>query len=205
MRGLNRALRRLPEWAVWLLGAIPLALLVADIVTGNLGIDPVRDVEHRLGRTALYFLMGSLAVTPALRILRLNAMKFRRALGLLAFSYAVLHVAAWVALDMGFLWGQMGRDVLKRPYLVMGMIAVVILLALAVTSNRASIRRMGRGWHWLHRLSYAAVVLACLHWLYALKLWGAWPLGVAAVILLLLVLRIPARRLMESFSPRKFV
>ena len=82
VQGLNRALRHVPVWAVWLAGLIPLALLVWDTVQGHLGVDPVRDIEHRLGRTAIYFLIATLAVTPLLRITRISLMRFRRALGL---------------------------------------------------------------------------------------------------------------------------
>ena len=124
----------------------PLALLVWDTVQGHLGVDPVRDIEHRLGRTALYFLIATLCVTPLLRLARLNVMRFRQALGLICFTYVGCHVAAWVVFDMGFLWGQMVRDVVKRPYLIFGMLALVMLAALALTSNRLSIRRMGAGW-----------------------------------------------------------
>ncbi|WBU52969.1 sulfite oxidase heme-binding subunit YedZ [Paracoccus sp. SCSIO 75233] len=191
MQRVNQLLRRIPGWAVWLVGALPLALLIYDVFAGRLGVDPVRDIEHRLGRTALYFLIGSLAVTPVRRIFRINATHLRRALGLLCFSYAALHMAAWVVFDMGLLWSQMLKDVLKRPYLLFGMLSLLILIALAVTSNRISIRRMGRNWQKLHKLVYAAAILACLHWLWALKLWSGWPLFCTGLILFLLALRLP--------------
>lgn len=186
----NRWLRRVPVWAVWLAGAIPLALLVYDTLTGRLGIDPVRDIEHRLGRTALYFLIASLVVTPLLRLGRVNLMRFRRALGLLCFCYAALHLLAWVVFDMGFRWGQMGGDIIKRPWLTLGMGAFVILTILAVTSNGFSVRRLGNRWRTIHRLVYAAAILASIHWLLSLKLWSAWPLTCVAAILVLLVLRL---------------
>lgn len=189
MQQLNATLRRVPEWAVWLVGSLPLILLTADVLTGNLGVDPIRDIEHRLGRTALYFLIGSLMVTPVRRLFRLNAMHLRRAIGLLSFSYAVLHLGAWVLFDMGLLWGQMLRDVIKRPYLIFGMGAFVILLILALTSNRFSIRRLGANWRKLHRLVYLAAILASLHWLWALKLLSSWPVICTAAILLLLLYR----------------
>lgn len=188
---LNGWLRRLPVWAVWLGGMIPLALLVWDMLTGGLGVDPVRDIEHRLGRTALYFLLATLAVTPLLRLMRLNLMRFRQALGLICFAYVGCHLLAWVVFDMGFLWAQMLRDIVKRPYLVFGMLAFAMLLALAITSNRFSIRRMGRNWRRLHRLIYPAAVLAAIHWLWALKVWESWPLTILGAILVLLSLRLP--------------
>lgn len=189
MQRVNGYLRRIPEWAVWLAGALPLALLAYDTLTGGLGVDPIRDIEHRLGRTALYFLIGSLTITPVRKLFRINATHLRRALGLLAFSYAVLHLLAWVVFDMGLLWLQMLKDVVKRPYLIFGMTAFVILVILAVTSNRYSIRRLGRRWGRLHKLVYAAAILACLHWVWALKLWGPWPLFCTGLILGLLLVR----------------
>lgn len=191
MQRVNAVLRRIPEWAVWVAGGLPLALLVYDTLTGGLGVDPVRDIEHRLGRTALYFLIATLAVTPIRHLFKINLIHLRRALGLLSFSYALLHLLAWVVFDMGLLWAQMLQDVLKRPYLIFGMLAFVILILLAVTSNRFSIRRLGRNWLRLHKLIYVAAVLACLHWLWALKLWTSWPLSCAAAILVLLMLRLP--------------
>lgn len=191
MQRLNGWLRRLPIWAVWLAAMLPLALLVWDTLSSGLGVDPVRDIEHRLGRTALYFLLATLAVTPLLRLARLNLLRFRQALGLICFAYLGCHLLAWAVFDMGLLWAQMLKDVLKRPYLVFGMLAFILLLALAVTSNRLSIRRMGRNWRRLHRLIYPAAVLAALHWLWALKVWESGPLTILGAILALLALRLP--------------
>jgi len=200
---LNRWFRKLPVWVVWALGAIPLALLVWDVLHGNLGIDPVRDIEHRLGRTALYLLIGTLAVTPLLRLTRINLMRFRQAVGLICFSYVILHLSAWVVFDMAFLWAQMLKDVVKRPYLIFGMLAFLMLLALAVTSNRLSMRRMGAGWRRLHRLIYPAALLAALHWIWALKLWESKPLLMLAAILALLALRLLwILRLRSRSAPR---
>lgn len=188
---LNQYLRRVPVWALWLAGAIPLALLVWDTFTGGLGVEPVRDIEHRLGRTALYFLIATLSVTPLLRITRINLMRFRRALGLISFSYAVLHVASWISMEMGFLWGQMLQDVIKRPYLIFGMSAFLMLTVLAITSNNASIRRLGgAGWRRLHKLTYPAILLVSVHWIWALKVWEPKPLAILTVILVLLALRV---------------
>ena len=190
-------IRRLPTGVVWGLGALPLALLVWDTLAGNLGVDPVRDIEHRLGRTAVYFLLASLCVTPVLRIARINLMKFRRPLGLLAASYAGLHLLAWAILDMGLWWSQMRRDIAKRPYLTIGMAALVILLVLAATSSNAAIRRIGAmRWRGLHRWVYLAAPLAVFHWLLAYKIWPAKPVVILAGVAILLALRLP--RLQEK-------
>ena len=199
-------MRRLPIGAVWLAGALPLALLVWDTLGNRLGADPVVRIEHRLGRTALYFLIASLCVTPLLRLARVNLVRFRRPLGLLAFSYAVLHVAAWVVLDMGLLWGQLLRDVVKRPYLVVGMTGFAILTAMAATSSDAAIRRLGaRRWKALHRGAYVAVSLAILHWLWAYKLWPDKAVAIGAGVALILALRLPVvQRLARSLIKKPF-
>ncbi|MBC9246051.1 protein-methionine-sulfoxide reductase heme-binding subunit MsrQ [Paracoccus sp. 11-3] len=190
-RKINDALRRLPVWAVWIAGLIPLALLIWDTLNGRVGVDPVAGIEHRLGRTAIYFLIGGLAVTPLLRLTGISLMRFRRAIGLLCFTYAMLHVLAWISMDMGFLWAQMARDVVKRPYLLFGMLAFAMLIPLAITSNNLSIRRMGGlGWRRLHRLVYAAAPLAALHWIWVKKTLPLTPAAWMAVILVLLLVRI---------------
>ncbi|GLS81927.1 sulfite oxidase heme-binding subunit YedZ [Paracoccus marinus] len=192
VRDLADRLRRLPNGIVWLLGAIPLALLVWDIFTGGLGIDPVRDIEHRLGRTALYFVIGSLCFTPALRLFRINLVKFRRPVGLVAFSYAALHFATWIVLDMGFLWSQIVADIVKRPYLILGMIALTILTVMAVTSGNRVLRKLGPvRWRRIHRMIYAAAPIAVLHWLISHKIWPVWGITMGTAVLLLLALRVP--------------
>lgn len=190
-QGANAALRYLPRGAVWAAGAVPLGLLLWDLWRGALGVDPVRMIEHRTGRTAIYFLLATLCVTPLLRFARVNAIRFRRPLGLLAFCYAVLHLAAWAALDMGLFWGQALRDVIKRPYLLAGMGALVILAILAATSADSALRRLGAArWRTIHRGIYVAAPLAGLHWLLSQKVPGPKSLAVTGAILGLLALRL---------------
>ena len=204
IRTINDTLRRIPVWAVWLAGAVPFAVLMWDILTGGLGVDPVQEVEHRLGRTALYFLVGGLAVTPLLRLTGVSLMRFRRAIGVICFAYALPHVLAWVVLDMGLLWGQMGRDILKRPYLLFGMGAFLILLALAVTSNNLALRRMGgQAWRRLHMLVYGGAILAAMHWLWAIKVNEVAPILWAAIIGVLLASRLVIRRAMPWTRPQR--
>lgn len=185
-------MRRVPIPLVWLAGAVPLALLIADTLGNRLGADPVVAIEHRLGRTALYFIIASLTITPLMRLGRINLIRYRRALGLLGFSYALLHVAAWVVLDMGLLWGQILRDVVKRPYLIVGMAAFLILLVMAATSSDSAIRRLGaRRWKTLHRAIYAGVLLGILHWLWAYKLWPDKAVAIGVGVVVILALRLP--------------
>lgn len=205
-RWLNTQARRVPEWAVWLGGALPLALAIWDAVQGRLGVDPVAALEHRLGRTAIYFLIASLAVTPLIRFAKVNLVPFRRALGLLSFTYAALHVAVWVVLDMGLRWEQLLRDIVKRPYLLFGAGALLILFALAITSNKASIRKLGgAGWKRLHRAVYAAAILAALHWLWVGKVWHPKPMLWAGVILAILAVRLLPRPTKTPRAAKKIV
>lgn len=204
MRRINDGLRRIPIPLVWLAGAIPFALLVFDVVTGAIGVDPIAKIEHRLGQTALYFLVASLAVTPLLRLTGISLMRFRRALGVICFAYALPHVLTWVVLDMGFLWAQMAQDIVKRPYLLVGMTAFVLLLPLAVTSNNLSIRRMGgQGWRRLHKLVYLAAPLVALHWIWAAKVNERAPSFWMAVILILLASRVVIPRPLAWTRPRR--
>lgn len=192
---LNGALRRLPSWAVYLAGTAPFLWLVWRGVTDALGADPVREVEHSLGKTALWFLVGGLAVTPARRFLGVNLLRYRRALGLLGFAYVLLHVASWFTLDMGLLWRQALSDLWLRRYLLFGTAALVLLVPLAATSNGASIRRLGPDWRRLHRLVYPAVALGVIHYLWQMKVISGegwiWA-GIAAALLCMRLL--PSRR-----------
>lgn len=166
---LNSSLRRVPPGWVYLAGLIPLAWVIWLTVSGGIGIDPVKEIEHRLGKIALWFLIGGLAITPLRRLAGLNLIRYRRAVGLLAFFYLALHLMAWVVLDMGLLWEQAARDLIKRPYLYLGMAGLLLLLPLALTSNNASVRRLGMNWRRLHWLVYPGVGFGILHYLWQMK------------------------------------
>ncbi|MBE2277885.1 MAG: protein-methionine-sulfoxide reductase heme-binding subunit MsrQ [Rhodobacteraceae bacterium] len=195
---LNRTLRRVPGWTVYLAGLLPLAWIVWLMLTGGLGVDPVREIEHRLGKIALWFLLGGLAITPLRRLAGLNLLRFRRAVGLLGFFYVALHLVAWLWLDMGLLWSQAAVDLVKRPYLLFGITAFVLLIPLALTSNDAAVRRLGPGWRRLHRLVYPAVGLGMVHYLWQMKVitGEGWIWAGAATALL--VLRFRPRRVMQG-------
>ena len=188
---LHRALRPLRPWMLYAAGALPALLLVWQIYTGDLGVDPVKTIEHRLGEVALQFLVAGLCITPLLRLAGLNLMRFRRQIGVLAFVYAALHVAVWVALDLQFRWAEIGTDLVKRPYIILGFLAFLLLLPLAATSNAPSIRALGAvGWRRLHWLTYPAVLLAALHFVWLMKAWAMEPLAYLAATAALLGLRV---------------
>jgi methionine sulfoxide reductase heme-binding subunit len=190
MDRLNGYARQMPTWVVYGLGLVPLGFLVWGAVFGGLGIDPVKAIEHRLGELGLQILLASLAITP-LRRLGLNLIRFRRALGLLAFFYISLHLVAWIWLDMGLRWSEMAADLVKRPYVMLGMLGFAVLVPLALTSSNAAIRRMGPvAWGRLHKLVYVAILAGVLHLLLLTKVWTAEILVYAGLAVLLLALRL---------------
>ncbi|WP_151719903.1 protein-methionine-sulfoxide reductase heme-binding subunit MsrQ [Gemmobacter serpentinus] len=194
MEALHRALRPVRPWMVYALGSLPLLMLIWQTVNGALGVDPVKTIEHRLGEVALQLIVAGLCVTPLRRFVGLNLMRFRRQIGVLAFVYAGLHLFVWVTLDLQFRWSEIGNDLVKRPYIILGMAAFLMLLPLALTSNNLSIRRMGAAaWQRLHRLVYPAALLAAAHFIWVMKAWAAEPMIYLALITGLLGLRLVPR------------
>lgn len=195
MDRVNHALRRLPVWAVYLIGAVPAALLLTAGFTGGLGVDPVKGLEHELGEWGLRFLIASLAVTPLMRV-GLRLIRFRRALGLLGFWYVLAHFAVWIALDMGLMWSQIAGDLVKRPYIIVGFAAFLMLLPLALTSSDTALRRMGAlAWRNLHKLAYPAILAGAVHFVMIGKVWTGDSLIYLGLVLALLAIRlVPKRR-----------
>jgi len=179
-----------PEWAVYAVGLVPAVDLFVRAFSNALGVDPLRVLENGLGEWALRFLILGLAVTPLLRFARINLVKYRRALGLIAFIYVVLHIGVYLALDKQFFWGEIGKDIIKRPYITIGMAAFLMLVPLAATSNRYSIRKLGSaGWRNLHRLVYPAVLAGAIHYLLLVKAWPPEPIIYLLIVLALLGIR----------------
>jgi sulfoxide reductase heme-binding subunit YedZ len=171
MDQVNALARRVPTWVIYVLGLVPLGLLVWGAVSGGLGPDPVKAIERSLGERGLQFLLASLTITP-LRRLGLNLVRFRRALGLLAFVYVALHLTAWVWLDMGLRWSEMAADLTKRPFVIVGMIGFVVMIPLAATSWNGAIRRIGAAaWTRLHKLAYVAILAGVVHLALLSKVW----------------------------------
>lgn len=181
-------------------GLVPLAWLVADGLGGHLGANPIEEITHRTGDWTLRFLLATLAVTPLRRLTGWNALiRFRRTLGLLTFGYVSVHLLTYVVLDQGFpiqgfalqyVW----EDVMKRPYITVGFTGFLLLLPLALTSTKGWIRRLGgRRWNALHRLVYVAGAAGVLHYLWLVKGEQLAPVYYAAVLVLLLALRVRLR------------
>ena len=190
---INAFARRVPTWVIYILYLLPVPWLLYLAQTGGLGREPIKALEHELGEIALQLLIIGLTITPLRRYLGVNLLKFRRAFGLLAFIYVVLHLLVWLVLDVGIL-SQIWADILKRPYITIGMVGFILLVPLAVTSNNISVRKMGAGWRKLHKLAYVAAILGAVHYIMVAKVWEFEPLAYLAVIIALLIVRFPKRR-----------
>lgn len=186
---INAWARRIPTWVIYLAGALPAPWLFYLGATGGLGIEPVKALEHEYGELALQLLIAGLCVTPLRRQFGINLVKFRRALGLLAFSYVTMHLLVWAVLDVQAL-DRVWADIVKRPYITIGMSAFVLMVPLAATSNNWSVRRLGPRWRQLHRLTYAVVLLGAVHFIWLRKGWQVEPLVYLVVIVALLALRV---------------
>lgn len=191
---INTFARRVPVWLVWILYLLPVPVLLYMGITGGLGREPVEALEHELGEIALQLLIIGLCITPLRRHLGVNLLKFRRAIGLLAFVYVILHLLVWAVLDVQSL-ERVWADIVKRPYITIGMAALLLLVPLAVTSNNASVRKLGAAWRKLHYLVYPAIFLGGLHYIWLSKGLQLEPLLYMATILGLIGLRfVPKKR-----------
>lgn len=177
--------------AIYIFGAAPAVWFFYAGFHDLLGADPVRALEKDLGIYALRFLVAGLAITPLRRLGGPNLVRYRRAIGLLAFFYAALHLFTYLWFDQNMDLAAIGADILKRPYVTVGFAAFVILVPLAVTSNNTMIRRLGgAAWQRLHKGVYAACALAALHFIMLVKRWPAEPLIYAGLVAALLLFRL---------------
>jgi sulfoxide reductase heme-binding subunit YedZ len=184
--------RGLLKAGVWVLALLPLACLGYWAWQGDLTANAISFITNWLGDWALRLLLASLALTPLRLLFGIGwPMTLRRLLGLLAFFYVCLHFAVWIVLDHFFDWGPMLADVVKRPYITVGMTALLGLLPLAATSTTGMIRRLGgTRWRRLHRLVYVVAVLAVLHFIWLAKVGRIEPYYYAAALVLLLGIRL---------------
>lgn len=193
---------------IWIAALTPLALMIAGVLqfaNVHLGADPVREVLHRSGKTAINLLLITLAVTPLRQLLGWpHLLRLRRLLGLFAFFYAALHFFIYVSLDLRFALGALLQDLTKRPYITVGFSGLLILCALAATSTQKMMRRLGRRWQSLHRWVYGAGLLAVWHFWWQVKKDIREPLLYVGILTTLLAWRLWARwRLTSQSAPAK--
>src|ERR1700756_237751 len=160
-------------------------------VGATLGVDPVKELEHECGKTALNLLLLTLAVTPVRELAgQPQLLRLRRMLGLFAFFYVVLHFTIYVVLDLELNFATLGADIAKRPYITIGFTALLLLVPLAATSTNGMMRRLGRRWTSLHRLVYVSAILGVWHFYWQVKRDVREPLLYAAILALLLLYRV---------------
>lgn len=189
-RSISAQLQRIPIWLVYAIGLMPAVLYFYWGVMDQLGADPLKGLERALGQWTLRLLIITLLVTPLRQSFGINLIKYRRAFGLLAFYYVCFHLSTYLILDQGLDAGAIIADILKRPYITIGMAAFTLLVPLAVTSNRYSIRKLGARWQKVHKLVYAAAALGAIHYIMVVKAWPPEPLIYAAIVATLLMYRV---------------
>lgn len=158
----NGWVRRIPNAALYIAGAVPVIWIYVLGFQNALGPDPAEVIEHRLGLWALWLLIAGLCISPIQRLTPLRLISLRRPIGVLAFFYVLAHLLTWFLLDVQSL-ARVWEDIVKRPYITVGMLAFVLLVPLVLTSNNWSIRKLGRRWGQLHKLVYPAVILGAIH------------------------------------------
>ncbi len=188
----DKLIRRVLKPVVWVLCLGPLGGLAWLAYSGGLTANPIEFLNRYLGEWALKFVIFALAITPLRGLTGWAGLtRFRRLLGLFAFFYVVLHLSSYVGLDQYFDWNAIWLDITKRTYITVGMVAAVILLALAVTSTKGMIKRIGgKNWNRLHKLVYLAAAAGCLHFFMMRKGVQLEPLMYGGAVLLLLGYRL---------------
>ncbi len=177
--------------AIYVAGMVPAVWFFYLGATDQLGADPQKTLERELGEWALRYLIACLAITPLRRLGGPNLVRYRRAVGLLAFYYASLHLSVYLLLDQGLYLAAIWADIVKRPYITVGMLAFATLVPLAVTSNGPMIRRLGGArWQRLHRLVYLAAAAGALHFIMLVKAWSVEPVIYAGLVTILLLFRL---------------
>ena len=172
-------------WALYAVGFVPAVWYFWLGATGQIPGNAVKVFEHLLGIWALRFLLATLAVTPLRDLAGVNLLRYRRALGLLAFWYVVMHFLTYMLLDHRLNMAEIVKDIVERPFITIGMACLVLLLPLAATSNNFSIRRLGPKWQSLHRLIYLIVLGGAVHYVMSVKVYTVEPfiyLGLAFLL-----------------------
>ena len=188
-------LRRLVKPLLFVACLVPFALLLRAALTDGLGANPIETVTHSTGEWTLRLLLLTLAMTPLRRLLgHAWPIRLRRMLGLFVFFYACLHFLAWAWLDQQWLPQAILADILERPYITVGFIAWLLLIPLALTSTRGSMRRLGPRWKRLHRSVYLVGILGVVHYLWLVKADLLEPIVYAVLLGLLLLSRVTPER-----------
>jgi sulfoxide reductase heme-binding subunit YedZ len=175
----------------FLLASFPLIRLIWLGVHDNLSANPIEFIERSTGFWALLILLITLSLTPIRLITnRVWQLQLRRMLGLFMFFYACLHIAIYLWLDFSFVWADISKDIIKHPRILLGFFAFILTIPLAITSNKAMVRRLGERWKQLHQLVYLIAILGVVHFWWLVKKDIREPLLYASILVLLLAIRI---------------
>jgi sulfoxide reductase heme-binding subunit YedZ len=195
---------------LWVGALLPTVWLGAGAYWGWLGANPIEKLEHVTGMSALIGLLATLLVTPVRRVTGWNpVIQLRRPMGLFAFYYVALHFSIWMGLDLGLNLSWITDDIRKRPYITVGFTGFLLLIPLALTSTRKSIRRLGKRWVTLHRLVYVVPALGVIHYYWSVKADVRIPILMGVIYATLMLVRIPgwvesrARKSGRAARPRR--
>ena len=189
MQRINQFIGRVPPWLVYVVAVFPPCWFLYLGLTGGLGVEPIKALEHKTGELALQILLVTLAVRPLREIVGINLLKHRRALGVVTFFYVLCHLLVWLVLDVQIL-SEIWADIIKRPYITVGMASFILMLPLAVTSNNRSLRKLGpKRWNAMHRLMYPLALLASMHFVMLAKGFQIEPLIYLGITIVLIALR----------------
>ena len=176
---------------IFILSLMPIFFIIYQIITNQLGPEPIKDITHHTGKWTLYFIVITLAMTPLKKITNLNIwINYRRMFGLFIFFYASVHLMTYVGLDYRFDLESIGDDIIKKKYIFIGFSAWLLLIPLAATSNKRMMKILKNKWKKIHRLMYLISLFGAIHYLWLVKRNLIEPLIFLTIILILLVFRL---------------
>ena len=188
---LARINQRYLKVVIFILSLVPIFYIIYQILTNQLGPEPIKDITHHTGKWTLYFMVITLAMTPLKKITKLNIwINYRRMFGLFIFFYASVHLMTYVGLDYRFDLESIGDDIIKKKYIFIGFAAWLLLIPLAITSNKRMIKILKDKWKKLHRLIYLISLFGVVHYLWLVKRDLTEPLIFLTIILFLLAFRL---------------
>ena len=186
----NGWIRKVPAWPLYVLLPIPGLWVFYLALTNQLGPDPLITLERELGERGLQLIILTLIITPLRRFTKISLLKFRRALGVMAFFYVFAHMLSWALIDLRLDIGAIFTEIVKRPFITIGMLGFLTMIPLAVTSNNYSVRKLGPAvWTRIHKLAYPVAALGALHYLLVVKAWPPEPIVYASIVAALLGIR----------------
>ena len=196
---LNILFRSLPVPLVYLILLIPIPLYFCLGIINELGPDPLRYLEHKYGELGLIFLLITLSISPLLKYMNINLMKFRRCIGLVAFYYIVSHICVYFFLDIGLSLEILISDLKKRYYIIAGFFAFITLIPMAATSNNIAVRKLKiRTWKKIHNFIYLAIILSIFHFILMSKTWTTELYFYTAITLIILFLKIKETKIYKK-------